>query len=215
MDRRKIKFNWYRLIIQWAILGLLGYMVIKAWTDSDYNPDYEAYCPFGGLLALGSWLINNTLACTMTSVQIVMGVIFAIGIILFSKLFCGFICPIGTITEWLGKIGNVFKIRFSIRGFADRLLRILKYALLFITIYFTLSSSELFCKQYDPFYAIFTWFSYDVNFLYAIIAIAITILGSIFIRQFWCKYLCPIAAISTFFTYFILFAIVMEPTSYW
>lgn len=59
--------------------------------------------PFGGLQALGSYLVNNSLACTMSMTQIMVGVMLAVGVILFSKLFCGYLCPLGTVSEWMGQ----------------------------------------------------------------------------------------------------------------
>ncbi|MBU0764158.1 MAG: 4Fe-4S binding protein [Bacteroidetes bacterium] len=205
MAKKRTKFNVLRLILQWTILLMLGYMVIRLWADQGYYADFEAYCPFGGLQSLGSYLISNTLACSMTTVQIIMGLALVCSILLFSKLFCGYLCPVGTITEWLGKLGYLFRLRITVRGFMDRFLRVFKYALLFITLYFTFSTSELFCKKFDPYYALFTWFSSDVHLIYALIAIGITIFGSIIFRQFWCKYLCPLAAVSNIFSFIILF----------
>ncbi len=202
------KRNFYRLSLQWLIVGLLAYMVIRNWADPVYIPDYEAYCPVGGLQAFSSFLANHSLACSMTTLQIAMGFALLIAVILMSKLFCSFICPIGIFTEWLGKWGQKFKLRVTITGWADKLLRLLKYGLLFITFYFTIRSSELFCRQYDPFYAVFSGFSGDVVMLYAVLALAITILGSFFIRQFWCKYLCPLGAVSNLFAYTVFFVIV-------
>jgi len=196
-----IEINKSRLSLQSIIVLILAYMVIRLIVDKNYIADFEAYCPFGGMQALTSFFVSNSLACSMTESQIFMGIVLLAGVIIASKLFCSFICPIGTFTEWLGKIGDRLKMRYTITGLADRLLRVGKYALLFITFYFSVKTSELFCKEYDPFYAIFTWFGHDVNVLYAIIALAITILGAIFIRQFWCKYLCPLGAAANIFVY--------------
>ncbi len=201
--------NWYRLPLQWLILVLLGYMVVRAFIDPNYVADFEAYCPFGGALALSSLLENNTLACSMTETQIFMGVMLAVAAVLLSKLFCSFICPIGTFTEWLGKIGDKYKVRYTIKGIIDRALRSLKYILLFITVYFTVGSSELFCKEFDPFYAIFSGFDSDVTLWYAIPAILVMVAGAIFVRQFWCKYLCPLGAATNIFSNLIMFGSVI------
>lgn len=206
---KKRKLYYVRLTFQWLIMALLGYMVIRWWIDPNYIPDFEAYCPFGGMQAFTSFLVNNSLACSMTETQIFMGIILLLGVLVFSKLFCSYICPIGTFTEWLGKIGEKYKIRLTIRGLADNLLRSLKYILLFITFYFTVNSSELFCKEYDPFLAVFTGFGHDVVWYFALPALIITILGAIFVRQFWCKYLCPLGAISNIFSNGLVFFAVM------
>jgi len=201
--------NPWRVALQWIILSLLGYMVIRLFADPNYVADFEAYCPFGGLQALTSFLVNNSLACTMTELQIFMGVALFVGVLLFSKLFCSFICPIGTFTEWMSNIGVKFKVLITLKGLPDKLLRVLKYALLFVTFYFTVGSSELFCKEYDPFYVIFSGFGHDVYIWYAIPALLLTVVGSIFIRQFWCKYLCPLGAISNIFSNGVMFAAVL------
>jgi len=195
------KNNGYKKGLQLLIVALLAYMVIRLFVDPNYIADFEAYCPIGGMQAFASFLVNNTLACSMTETQIFMGIVLIVGVIVFSKLFCSYICPIGTFTEWLGKIGDKIKMRYTISGIADRALRSLKYALLFITFYFTVKTSELFCKEFDPFYAVFSGFGHDVYLWYAIPALVITVAGAVFIRQFWCKYLCPLSAATNVFTY--------------
>lgn len=174
-----------------------------------YTPDFEAYCPFGGVQALGSFLTMNSLSCTMTSMQIMMGIILFAGIVLFSRLFCGYICPLGTIGEWIGKLGEKLKIRLTLTGVADYALRFLKYALLFVTFYFTLKSSELFCKKFDPYYATMSGFNSDVVVLWASLAILALVVGSLFIRLLWCRYLCPLGALSNIFRFTWWFAGVM------
>lgn len=217
--------NVYRLAIQFSIVGILAYMLVRLFLDKSYQADFEAYCPYGGLMAYSSFLVNNTLACSMTSLQIAMAFMLIAAIVLFSKLFCSYLCPIGMFTEWLGKWGEKFKVRYTIRGTADKALRLLKYVLLFITVYFTVTSSELFCRKFDPFYAVFTGFGHDTDLVFAISALLITILGSFFIRQFWCKYLCPLGAASNLFAFtlyfvaisgiFLLFELVFKLGVHW
>lgn len=202
---KKIKTNPYRLFFQLAILGLLAYIGIRFFADKNYFPDYEAYCPFGGIQALSSYFVNNSLACSMTSAQIVMGITLIVVIIIVSKLFCSFICPIGTVSEWIGKLGEKLKVRYTVTGITDKLLRSLKYALLFVTIYFTVTSSELFCKKFDPYYATLSGFNSDVSLIMGIIAISLVIIGSFYIRLFWCKYICPLGALSNIFRFFLVF----------
>jgi NAD-dependent dihydropyrimidine dehydrogenase PreA subunit len=201
MAVKQKKYNWFKLFFQFSILALLIYMGIRLLTDKVYIADFEAYCPFGGIQALGSFITVNSLACAMTTMQIAMGVMVIIGIVLFSKLFCGYICPLGTIAEWLGKLGIKLKIRMNITGIYDIILRALKYVLLFITFYFTLSSSELFCKKFDPYYAVASGFSSDVVLWWALIAIIVFVAGSVIFRLFWCRYLCPFGALSNLFRF--------------
>jgi len=202
---KKFKTNPYRLFFQLAILGLLIFMGVRFLVDKNYTPDYEAYCPFGGIQALSSFFVNNSLACSMTSVQIGMGIMLMVIVVLVSKLFCSYICPIGSISEWIGNFGEKLKMRYTITGITDKLFRAFKYILLFVTFYFTVTSSELFCKKFDPFYATVTGFDSDVSLVMAIVSISLVIVGSFYVRLFWCKYICPLGALSNIFRFALLF----------
>lgn len=192
--------NKIRVLFQLLILGLIGYVAIRPVFDSAYVADFESYCPFGGLASLGSKLNQGTMSCNMSETQVLLGIGLLVGVIIIGKLFCSYICPIGAITEWLGKIGEKFKIRFEIPSKIDRPLRSLKYLILFAALYLTMTSSELFCKEFDPYFASVTLFNdTDLALYLAIPAFVITILGSIFFRLFWCKYLCPLNALSNIF----------------
>ena len=135
----------------------------------------------------------------MAGMQLVLGIVLMVCVLLFSKLFCSYICPLGTLSEWFGKIGRKYKLQLSIPPTADKVLRLFKYVLLAVTFYFTLSSNELFCKSYDPFFAIVSRFGHDVIPWMAIVTIAILAIGSTIIPMFWCRYACPLGAMSTLF----------------
>ena len=201
--------NWPRLIVQWGVIAFILILAFLPGITKINTPDFEAYCPFGGMQALGSYLLSQALSCTMTSAQIVMGILLFIAVLLFSKLFCSYICPIGTVSEWLGRLGEKIKIRFTIKGITDKLLRSLKYILLFITLYFTLQSNELFCKKFDPYFALASGFNTDVVLQFAIISIVLVVVGSVFIRLFWCKYICPLGAISNIFKFSVFFVAIL------
>jgi polyferredoxin len=201
MAKKQSPINYYRITLQWGIFVLLINMLLRSYLDKSYSPDFEAYCPFGGMQSLASYFSVHSLACSMTTIQIGLGIALILAVVLFSKLFCSYICPIGTFTEWMGSLGRKAKMHITLSGNADRILRIFKYALLFITFYFTVTASELFCRKFDPFYASFTAFSGDVYLWFALPALVLTLAGSFFIRQFWCKYLCPLGAITNIAVY--------------
>lgn len=199
--KRNRRSNSLRLILQWGIMVLLGIMLLRPIFDRSYMADFEAYCPFGGMQALGSFFNSNTLTCSMTTVQISMGLALFLAVLILSKLFCSYICPLGTLTEWLGQRARKLKLQITLKGAADKYLRALKYALLFVTFYYSITSSELFCRKFDPYFASLTGFSGDVVWYFALPALLFTIVGSFFIRQFWCKYLCPLGAITNIAVY--------------
>ena len=192
--------NKIRFYIQLIFLILILYVAIRPAFDKSYIADFEQYCPFGGISSFFSKLNLGSMSCNMSETQVFLGIALLLGAGLIGKLFCGFVCPIGSVSEWLGKLGDKLKIRKEIPKKLDTYLRILKYVLLFITIYFTMTSSELFCKKFDPYYASVHLFSdNDIVLLFAIPAFILTIAGAIFFRLFWCKYLCPLGAMTNVF----------------
>ena len=192
--------NKIRFTLQLLFLGAIGYVAIRPVFDSGFLRDFEKYCPFGGIASLASKLNQGTMACTMGEVQVALGVGLLFGALIVGKLFCSYVCPIGSIGEWLGKLGAKLKVRMQMPGFLDRPARSLKYVLFFLTVYFTMTTSELFCKKFDPYFATANLFGNRDSVLYfAIPALAIAVLGSIFFRLFWCRYLCPLGAVSNIF----------------
>ncbi len=193
--------NKLRLSIQLSIVAMILYGIIRPLVDSSYYPDFESYCPLGGLSSLMSKLNLGSSSCQMGEVQMMLGLALIIGAVFFGKLFCSYLCPIGTFMEWLGRIGDKFNLRFSIPEYLDRPFRLMKYALLYYTIYITMNASELFCKEYDPYLAGVTFFQNgDVVWYYAVITIIIVVLGSLFTKMFWCRYICPLGAIGNIFS---------------
>jgi len=197
--------NWPRYILQWGVLAALILFITKI-IPSKQPADPEAYCPMGGLEALTTWLANGTLPCSMTTLQIMMGIALAAAVILFSKLFCGYICPLGTVQDLLTKLRRSIRLKqLNIRNGSviDLILRMFKYILVFWIFYSTATASELFCKNFDPYYAVATGFKGEITLWMSIMALVLLVLGSFVIDSFWCRYICPLGAISNTFKFWV------------
>ena len=190
--------NWPKYLLQWGVLGAL-IAFITGLIPSETTVDPETYCPMGGLQALATYLANNSLPCSMSSLQVMMGIALVAAVVLFSKLFCGYICPLGTVQDLLGKARNAMHVKsIKVRNGSaiDKILRIVKYVLVFWIFYMTVNASELFCKNLDPYYAVATGFKGEITLWMSIVSISVVVLGSFIIDMFWCRYLCPLGAIS-------------------
>jgi len=197
MKKPQIVKNWPKYLLSWGFLAFLILFITGTFTKEPLDP--EKYCPMGGIQAFITYITRGSLPCSMTSVQIIMCVVLAAGVILFSKLFCAFICPIGTIEDLftrLRKATGLKDVDIKAGSVPDKLLRFLKYALAGWILYMTVSASELFCKHMDPYYAVATGFKGEITLWMSLVSIGLVVVLGIFIKRFWCKYICPLGAIS-------------------
>ncbi len=126
---------------------------------------------------------------------------FALSSLLFRKAFCGWLCPVGTVSEYLWKLGcQVVGRNFNFPKWLDYPLRSLKYLLLGFFAYAvaTMSASAIADFVASPYGLVV-----DVrmlNFFRFIgtttaVVVAGFALASLFVRNFWCRYLCPYGAL--------------------
>lgn len=207
MPKRKntILGNWPKHLLQWltVILIVMSAAGISLWPGSQ-NPDIERYCPVGGIQALAGYAVNGTLACSMSVTQMAAGAALVLAVLLAGKLFCGYICPVGLFGELFFRLRSLFGIRaVEIRrgSFMDKALRLVKYFLLFVLFYMTVSSSELFCRNFDPFYAVATGFDGEITLWMSVTALVVLAAGSMLVDMFWCRYVCPAGALANMFKY--------------
>jgi polyferredoxin len=132
-----LKTNWPRSILQLAVLILIVIFSINLFNIAK-NANPEAYCPFGGIQALSSFYVNDSLACDMTTVQIALGLLLMIAVFSLGKLFCAYLCPIGYVNELLAKFRNILNFKEIVvkdNSFPDKILRSAKYILLFTSVH--------------------------------------------------------------------------------
>lgn len=202
-----VKRNWPKYLLQWGVLlALCAFILAPVIFTKMAAADPEEYCPMGGMQALATYLFRGSLPCSMSSVQIMMGFALAAAVVLFSKLFCGFLCPVGTVEDLLGKLRRRLRIKsvcLKNGGVADSILRIVKYALLFWIFYMTMTASELFCKNLDPYYAVATGFKGEITLWMSLVTVGLVVIGGFVVDRFWCRYICPLGAASNTFKFWI------------
>ncbi len=129
--------------------------------------------------------------------------------ILVGPAFCGWVCPLGTIQEWVGKIGKkLFKRKYNhfIPYKIDRILRYSRYLVLAWVIYMTAVSGKLIFSDIDPYFALFNFWTSEVA-IGGLIVLGITLISSLAIERPWCKYACPYGAVLGIFNTFRIFSI--------
>jgi polyferredoxin len=120
---------------------------------------------------------------------------------LMKKAFCSWLCPVGTASEQLWKVGRwIFGRNLHLPRWADIPLRGLKYALLglFALVIGTMSAEALEDFMHAPYglVADVKMLNFFRNMgLTAALVIALLILLSVLVQNFWCRYLCPYGAL--------------------
>ena len=93
-------------------------------------PGVEGLLPIGALMAWKAFLTTGIWDPVHPAAMVILGFAALISF-LFRKSFCGWFCPIGTLSEWLFKAGaGVFGKNYQIPHWFDHLLRSLKYLIL-------------------------------------------------------------------------------------
>ena len=78
------KKNWVKYLLQWGVLAAIVFFVsglAKTIFTGLEKADPEAYCPFGGLEALATYGVRGSLPCSMSSLQIILGICLAAAVI--------------------------------------------------------------------------------------------------------------------------------------
>ena len=204
-----LRKNWPKYVLQWGVLAALIFflsgLAAKVFPKLG-AADPEAYCPMGGLESLTTYLTRGSLPCSMSSTQILMGILMAASVVLLGKLFCAYLCPIGSVEDILTKLRKAFgfnDVEIREGSLPDLLLRLVKYGLLFWLFYATATSSELICKRIDPYYAIATGFKGEIVIWMSLTALATVIVCGFFVKRFFCRYICPLGAAANTFRFWL------------
>jgi polyferredoxin len=201
-----------RRTVQFAFLALNVWLAIEflRWThyfESQGQSRYVArpagvdgWLPIAGLMNLKYFLATHHIPAIHPAAM-VLGVVFLLSSLLLKKAFCSWLCPVGTVSECLWKIGRkVFRRNIAVPGWLDIPLRSLKYVLMafFLFIVVSLSAEALNDFMVAPFGIIadvkMLNFFRDLS-IAGVAVVGVLVLLSVFIQNFWCRFLCPYGAL--------------------
>jgi polyferredoxin len=226
LRRRKINFAsetvwhrrfWWRLkedsqfqraTVQFAFIGLCVWIGVEFYLFMQWGtsagqkpfisrpPGVEGFLPISALISLKYWLLTGIINNIHPSGLFIFIAIVATGLLL-KKAFCSWMCPIGTLSESLWRLGEkLFGGNLRVDRWVDYPLRSLKYLLLlfFGWAIWQMDAPALKAFIYSPYNKVAEMKMYlffaDIS-KFALWTIFILILLSIAIKNFWCRYLCP------------------------
>ena len=160
----------------------------------------DGWLPIEGLMNLRYFLVAGHIPEIHPSAMILLCV-FLLTSLLLKKAFCSWLCPVGTVSEYLWKLGRKLSGRSLVApAWLDIPLRGLKYLLLgfFVFIVFTMPADGLSGFIASPFGIVadvkmLNFFRYMGTVGIAVMMILVTL--SLLVQNVWCRYLCPYGAL--------------------
>lgn len=160
----------------------------------------EGWLPIAGLMNFKYFLSTGQVPAIHPAAMFLFGAFLLMSVLL-KKAFCSWLCPVGTLSENLHKLGKkIFGRNLRLPRWADIALRGLKYLLLgfFVFVIGGMSTEMLVGFMNTPYGLIadvkMINFFRDMG-LTAAIVIGLLVLLSMLVENFWCRYLCPYGAL--------------------
>lgn len=175
----------------------------------------HAVCPFGGVVSIYQYISSGVFVQKIHESSFILMILVFILAVAFGPVFCGWICPFGSLQEWLGKIGKkIFKKKFNkfIPLKYDKWLRFLRYGVLGWVLYMTIASGKLIFAEVDPYFALFNFWTGEVA-ITGYLVLGISIMLSLFVERPFCKYACPYGAVLGLTNLFRIFKIRRNPST--
>ncbi len=179
----------FYLWVRWAESGGRAFEVSRP-------AGVEGWLPIEGLMQLKYFLITGKVPHVHAAGFFLFTSFLVISFV-FRKAFCGWMCPVGTVSEYLGKVGRlIFGRSFQLPRWADIPLRSLKYLVLSFFAYAVIGMSAASIVEFlnSPYSLIvdvrmLNFFRY-IGGTAAWVVLGLVV-ASIFVQNFWCRYLCP------------------------
>jgi ferredoxin len=183
----------FHLFVQWGMTNGTSPYVTRP-------PGVEGFLPISALISLKYWIEAGIVNSIHPSGLFILIAILLTGIFL-KKAFCGWLCPIGTLSESLWMLGEkLFRRTFKITKWIDIPLRSLKYLLLlfFVNAIWQMDVNALRTFIESPYnrmadVKMYLFFANISSF--ALWTIVVLIVLSVIVKNFWCRYLCPYGAL--------------------
>ncbi len=189
-----------------AWLGVIFYFWVRQFeagghaTSLGRPAGVEGWLPIAGLMNLRYFMLSHHVPALHPAGMFLLIAFLGMSFV-FRKAFCSWLCPVGTLSEYLWRAGQkLFGRNFQLPGWLDIGLRGLKYLLLgfFVWAVTSMGADELAAFMNSPYGLIA-----DVkmlNFFRHIgetgaIVLAALVVASLLVKNFWCRYLCPYGAL--------------------
>ena len=179
------------LFLQWAA-GRADTFTPKPGAVEGFLP-ISALMGFRQLLETGDWDPVHPAGLSIFIAVLLM-------VFLFRKGFCGYVCPVGFLSNLLERAGRALSLDVTPHRYVNKALAGIKYLLLggFCFAILSMNSRSLAAFITGPYNMVAD--ARMLRFFIAPSVLSLIVLGALavaglFIRNFWCRYLCPYGAL--------------------
>jgi polyferredoxin len=163
-------------------------------------PGVEGFLPLSALISARHWIATGVINHIHPAALFILLAIVLMSVAV-KKAFCSFLCPVGTLSEYLWRLGHfVYRRNIRIPRWLDYPLRSLKYLLL---LFFLYSIAKMDAPTLDAFVnspynkvadiKMYLFFA-ELGGL-ALKVLLVLLVLSLFIKNPWCRFLCPYGAL--------------------
>jgi polyferredoxin len=161
----------------------------------------DGFLVIGGLMAFKFFLLTGIVEPVHPSGFIMFVSILGVSLVM-KKGFCGWICPVGTLSQYVWMAGEkIFGRNFRIGPFTDISLRSIKYVLLGLFLFLigiamppNMMALFFIADYYKIVDVRMLKFFTEMSLLTMWVLIALGVLSLLY-KNFWCRYLCPYGAL--------------------
>ncbi|MCK5743346.1 MAG: 4Fe-4S binding protein [Caldisericia bacterium] len=172
-----IRYSWLHVILEKGVSGRPG--------------PIDCICPLGGIVMLPKFLQTGQYIQRVGNTNLVVLAALVLSLLAFGGGFCGWMCPMGSVQEWLYRLRKkIWKKDIKLPLPLHKALRWFRYALLAFILIMTYVKVDLVFKALDPFNALFTWG--DHTSVVGLIVLGIVLVLSFVIERPFCQYACPL-----------------------
>jgi len=203
LKKKWTRTQWTRLGVQLLFMILTAYGIIRHRINeaaglagpSNEAPSVDSLSPFGGLETLWTWVRTGTTLNHLHLSDLVLLVAVLVLALLLGASFCGWICPFGTIQEYLYKLRiRLVPYKISLPRKIDNILRYGRYVVLGLVLFATYGAGEFIFGAYCPWKAAWDIGSAEIA-IGGLVVLGLVVVGGLLVERAWCRYACPLGAV--------------------
>ena len=170
-------------------------------------PSVDAFLPIAGLMSVKYFLLTGIVEPAHPAAFIMFVAIGAVSLLM-KKGFCGWICPVGTLSQYFWMAGEkIFGRNFRVKKYIDIPMRSIKYLLMALFLFLIAIKmspgviGQFFLSDYYKTADVRTMKFFTEMSGTAFWSLMVISGASLLYKNFWCRYLCPYGALLGLLSY--------------